>query len=297
MTEKFSCRPKGTLDAVELCGIVQQLVNQFPLGIPNKVEIDFSLLTFVQPVGVTFLSNFIHWVVNMKSEIVLTGLDTYSEPIRYLDDSMFFLQHTGRKLRVAASPRQTTLPLQNIHIDGGFSWLRNALIPWLSTATNLTSSSLYPFQTCIAEMFNNIRDHSTQKIGSVFVQHFPKERAVRISIADFGRGIPNAVRTVLPNIEDNKAILEAVKEGFTTKSTRNNSGIGLDYLLRTAVLANSGRVTIHSLHGHVLFTKLGNSVTSRELSFKGWCPGTTIYIEFPTDSIVPEPEDTEELLW
>jgi len=124
------------------------------------------------------------------------------------------------------------------------AWLQGNLVPWLASRLGIPEASLYSFKNCVAELFNNIQDHTQYDIGSIFVQHFPAEKSVTISLSDFGIGIPAKVQEKLPKATDPQAIIEAVKEGFTTKSNPGNKGIGLDYLLKTVVLGNGGQVTI-----------------------------------------------------
>src|SRR5262249_20316196 len=147
-------------------------------------------------------------------------------------------QHCGEKIRSEASPRSTTRPLMKIAHKDSHHWLDVQLVPWLAGRLNVTQSSLYPLKACVSEIFNNIQDHTRYEIGSIFVQHFPRENRVNSAISDFGIGIPGNVRTRLSGLSDAQAIMKAVEEGFTTKSTPGNKGIGLDYLLKTVVLAN-----------------------------------------------------------
>ena len=118
-----------------------------------------------------------------------------------------------------------------------------------------------------------------------------------ISIADFGLGIPAKVREKLPGLTDSAAIIQAVQEGFTTKSTFGNRGVGLDYLLRTIVLANHGKVTFYSHNAIVRFEEIGASVHPVILSNVGFCPGTTIDISLRADKIEVLPEESEDLKW
>lgn len=171
------------------------------------------------------------------------------------------------------------------------------LLPWLAAAVGQAEQDLDPFQVCVSEIFNNISDHSTLDIGSIFVQHFPNLETVRIAVGDFGRGIPALVRTVRPDILDADAIILATEPGFTTKSNPRNQGIGLEYLLTTVVGTNRGRVTIHSLNGHVSFYNLRNQIVHQKLQICGFCPGTTLDITLRTDSIDRIIEEPEELEW
>jgi hypothetical protein len=155
--------------------------------------------------------------------VTLVNLDTQTNALRYLDDSLFFEHHCGRKLNQHASTRNTTRPLKEICHSESHAWSRLDLIPSLSSSIAITEASLYSLQTCIAELFNNIKDHTKYDIGSIFVQHFPKNNEITIAISDFGL-----------------------------------AGASLHYLLNTVVNEFHGRVTIYSLKGIVTFLSQGN---------------------------------------
>ena len=229
--------------------------------------------------------------------MLVSGCDTNKEVISFLDDSLFFEQHAGQKLSKSASPRSTTRPLVKVHAAESHAWLRLELIPWLANRLGTTKASLYPLQAGISELFNNIKDHSTLDIGSIFVQHFPRLDRVSISVADFGRGIPNAVRRVAPHLDDLAAIRKAVESGFTSKSTPSNQGAGLDYLLTTVVNSNGGTVAIFSSNDHALFYKGAVGIESRVIGTGGFCPGTTVEISLKTDTLVHLEEESEDLEW
>ena len=162
----------------------------------------------------------------------------------------------------------------------------------------MTEASVYNLKTCLSELFNNIKDHTRLDIGSIFVQHYPTENRINISLSDFGLGIPAKVRETVPGLGDSEAVVQAVKEGFTSKSTPGNAGLGLDYLLKTVVGTNSGEVTIYSSHAIVRFRKANDGKIAPFMSKKvGFCPGTTIDINLRTDLIERLPQEREELEW
>jgi hypothetical protein len=132
-------------------------------------------------------------------------------------------------------------------------------------------------------------------IGSIFVQHFPQEKLITISLSDFGLGIPAKVRKALPELSDDAAIIKAVADGFTTKSKPGNKGVGLDYLLKTVVGRNGGQVTIYSCSSIVRFERRKNVIKPVALADVGFCPGTTIDIR--TDTIEQLPDEREGLQW
>lgn len=264
---------------------------------PEKFIFDFSRLSFIKPAGVVFLSNLGHWLSEQGSQVVLRNCDPKRYAIKYLDDSLFFEQHCGNKLSEKSHPRGTTRPLQQIAQQDSHAWLEANFVPWLAGRLGITQASLYTFKACVSELFNNIQDHTQYEIGSIFVQHFPRDSIITISLADFGPGIPEKVREKLPNLDDDAAIIQAVQDGFTTKSRTTNKGVGLDYLLKAVVLRNGGKVTIYSCESIVQFHRNGNVIEHRALPDVGFCPGTTIDIEIRTGTIEVLPDEREELQW
>ncbi|HMO30410.1 ATP-binding protein [Enterovirga sp.] len=262
--------------------------------VPRRVNIDFRNLGFIEPAGVTFLSNFVWWAHHRGIEAFFRNHAPDREAIRFLDDSLFFEQHLNKKLNQYAAPRITTKPLQRVGVASSHDWIRVNLVPWLASRTGLSEASFYMIQVCVSELFNNILDHSTKNNGSIFMQHFPRLDKISISVADFGVGIPDSVRKIQPEISSNDAILRAVEEGFTSQTTPRNRGVGLHYLLKTVVEGNGGTVSIYSFDGSVCFSP---SRVVPGFTVGGFCPGTTIDISLRTDTIVSIEDKPEDLEW
>jgi len=266
-------------------------------GWPPELIFDFGHLDFIRPAGVVFLSNLIHWLHEQHTTVKFQNATRTSSALLYLDDSLFFEQHCGAKVRATASPRGTTRPLKKIAHRDSHAWLGADLVPWLAVQLRITEASLYPFKACASELFNNIQDHTRYDIGSIFVQHFPRENGINICVSDFGLGIPKKVREKVAGLSDAAAILKAVEEGFTTKSQPGNQGTGLDYLLKTIVQANGGQVTIYSCESIVRFDRSGTIIKPYVFNNVGFCPGTTIELNLRTDTIELLPEGSEDLQW
>ena len=264
---------------------------------PEAITFDFCRLNFIRPAGVVFLSNLAYWLNEKGTKVSFTNCDRNRSAIKYLDDSLFFEQHCGSKLSSASAPRSTTRPLQRIAQADSHAWLEAHFVPWLAAQLNITQPSLYTFKACISELFNNIKDHTRYDIGSIFIQYFPKEKIITISLSDFELGIPTKVREQLPDISDDAAIIQAVQEGFTTKSNPGNKGVGLDYLLKAVVLHNGGKVTFYSCASIVQFQRHGDLMQHQIFPDVGFCPGTTIDVEIRTDTIEVLPDEREELQW
>jgi hypothetical protein len=289
----------STLDGVSLCRFVDGFIRGCEGGvIPTEVVINFSALSFVKPAGVTFLRNFISWLRKKNVTVFFSNHENIgNRAIKFLDDSLFFESHLGMRISEHSSPRDTTRPLVSIHHRESHQWLRQNLVPWLAGRLATREGTLYRFQVCVSEIFNNIQDHTDLDIGSIFAQHFPNMNRVNIAVADFGRGIPESVRQVCPGLTDVQAIEKAVQRGFTTKGVPTNRGEGLDFLLETVVKSNGGSVTIFSLGGAVKFYRSGTEVVGYGFSDLGFCPGTTIDIELRTDTIFDLDDEEEDLQW
>lgn len=283
-------------NGLSLSKVAADLATHAKNGWPPEVTIDFANLGFVRPAGIVFLSNMFAWMTAHNTKITLTNLNGGGDAVRFLDDALFFEQHCGAKLRADASPRSTTRPLLRIAHQNCHDWLENDLVPWLAERLSITPASLYVFKNCVAELFNNIQDHTQLDIGTICAQHFPRESRVYISLSDLGLGIPECVRTKVPGLSDAAAIIKAAEAGFTTKSVPSNQGIGLDYLLKAVVDTNGGTVSFYSLNSIVRFGHAGRS-GPLVVPNVGFCPGTTIDIVLRTDTIETLPDEREDFKW
>lgn len=289
----------STLCGSTLAKLAGDLVDGCPNGLPKTITFDFSKLRFIEPAGVAFFNNLILWLHYQETHAMFMGHTHVTPSIKFLDDSLFFEQHLGKKLLPVSAPRSTTRPLEKISNDKIHSWLELNLIPWMSSKTGIRQSKLQRFRTCVSEIFNNIQDHTKYDLGSIFVQFYPKKNIIRIAISDFGNGIPESVRKRAGGLTDHEAIIQAVQIGFTTKSKPTNQGMGLNILIETIVGNNIGRVTIYSLGGSVLFYNLGPRSYGTIPAHYGFAPGTTFDIEIDTEAIkslddgMDEEEDLE----
>jgi len=146
-------------------------------------------------------------------------------------------------------------------------------------------------------LFHNINDHSTKDTGFVHAQLYPNVRSVRITVSDFGTGIPSTIRGKYGDMSDGNAILHACKEGTTAQSRPNNMGAGLNYMI-DRVTASHGQVRILSLQGVVnCFRDRGEQVTRRPMTGNGTYPGTLVEIELDTRLFVGDEEERVEVEW
>lgn len=266
----------------------------------SDIELHFTNIGFVEPVGVTVLSNLTEWLIHKGVKLkyvyptpTTTGF-TQSEPLKYLDDSLYFARYLGGKpLRKYSRVRDTTVPLQVISVAESFQWFERVK-NWLAPKIHVTTQSLGDLSMCLQEVFNNIRDHSTKQIGSTFIQHYPRTSTVSIAISDFGVGIPHNIRLREPSLNDAECLLKAIEAKFSTKSTPQNRGVGLDTLIYNTVVNNGGSVYIHSNYGILDCTEGFDGVEKRTRLTDIFYPGTLIQINLRTDTIENIPSDDEE---
>jgi hypothetical protein len=133
------------------------------------------------------------------------------------------------------------------------------------------------------ELYANAFEHADSPIG-VFScgQYFPKEKAVKFTVADFGVGIPQNVRRHFGRyIRADRAIDWAFREGTSTKSARIPRGLGLATVL-SLIKANSGKLELFSNEGQM--TIRGDR--KRLKSYDHYFRGTIMTIEFQCDSLL-----------
>ncbi|MFA5461617.1 MAG: hypothetical protein WC274_06025 [Sulfurimonas sp.] len=137
-------------------------------------------------------------------------------------------------------------------------------------------------QYLIAEILNNVADHSGSKHGGfAMAQYYPTKRKVQVAVADSGIGFFEHINNVYPDIKtDEDALKKAVQMGVTASSNRiygheRNAGYGL-YALIQIIKETKGQVVIIS-HTGILRCKNGE-VTTGTLN-ESW-NGTVVAFEF-----------------
>jgi anti-sigma regulatory factor (Ser/Thr protein kinase) len=263
----------------------------------SDIIFDFAQLGFVDPDGITVISNIIEW---LKKRGVATSLRNHNvdhNAIQYMDDCGFFKTYTGKPLRLFAATRNTTIPFRRILVEESHEWLDLHVFPWLAEKLQTTAASLAEFKTCVREIFNNIHDHSAEEIGCIHIQMFPNKQRIRISVSDFGVGIPTEISRVYNVGNDAAAIALAAQEGISSKPKGRNQGAGLSYLIDNVVGRNQGWVGIYSNRGQFTCSPDNENIRRRPRLSNGFYPGTLISMDLRTDRIEQVEEERESLQW
>lgn len=251
--------------------------------IADLIVLDCSKMAFIDGSGYTVLSNSIGWLVSRGVRVKLNGFkNTNNLAIQYLDDCGFFRRYLAFQLRKEAKVRETTLPCCHVsHVDG-FGFIEHKLSPWLQRTFGLPYDSFGSIRTCVKEVLNNIADHSQVNTGFIHAQHYPNMHNIKITMSDFGEGIPATIIRRFGAMSDSDAIILATREGVTSQSRPNNMGAGLSYLVDTTI-TNKGVVRLHSRSGNI--TCVADKVDDRSFQRRGGAgiyPGTLVELELDT---------------
>ncbi|MGZ9109421.1 MAG: hypothetical protein ACXW4B_11445 [Micavibrio sp.] len=271
-----------------------------------QVTLDFTDLIFIEPTGITALSNLIHWLYENNRTVHFTGYSHYSSAINYLDDSKFFERYLGYRINPNAQLRSTTKPLEFIQTTHSLVWLKENLMQWITLNSGKNRNTFLELLVCLQEVFQNIRDHSGTLIGSVYAQYFPGSGKLSISVSDIGVGIPGKInkflidqgtanRLIVDKIPSSSAIIKACQEGFTTSSHAGNAGRGLAALVLIITKHYNGKVTIISDNGYVKYSGRHQRV---DVTDRDWLyPGCLIDIDLDINHIQNVEDSSEEYMW
>lgn len=273
--------------------------------ISDTYNFEFAFLKFIEPAGITAFFNVLEYLIKKGSKIYFNidpNRAKYDTAIKYLDDINFFSHFLGQKLNPNSNIRSTTLALEKIPVENCTEWVDSKLLPWLNRQLSLGSTlKLQSIKLCMMEIFNNIVDHSNENIACLYAQHYPKANEIHIAVSDFGVGIPTSVRKVIDFDLDTYAIRKAVEEGFSSMSTPQNRGAGLDLLMKNIVHNNSGIMTILSNGAKVDFFKIKNpeeKIGCYEKNFNlSQYPGTLLQLTLNTNLFKGDDLEPEDFIW
>lgn len=263
----------------------------------TDIEFDFSNLTFINPVGLTVLSNTINWLTKNNVQGKLINYKKNNKVIEYLDDSEFFKIHSINRTPLSphARLRNSTLPLVHIAHNNVHNWLKDKFIRWMSERSQIPEKALLSVKSSLMEIFNNIKDHSEEKIGCCFAQYYRDNNKVVLAVSDFGVGIPYQMSKKYSG-SDSKLIIKACEEGISTRSIPQNRGSGLHLLVKNLVELNSCSLMIYSNHGIVKFRKNKSKVHRKyQKNQSDYYPGTLLVVTFYTGKIIYDEE--EDFKW
>lgn len=219
----------------------------------EMIEIDFSNDPFLKPFQLTSLSCLIE-EYHQKDCKIEFKLNENSKTGKYLKSIRFseYWKEGFDRSQYTSMEANNSLYLWKIgeeYIDGYTShvkeYMQNAFFE---------NKDLSGIHKVLSEIFNNIFNHSNSEVdGYVFIQYYPKEELLRVSVCDFGIGIPSSVNNYLTRdfnkkLTDELALRVAFKKHFSVRSIPQNMGYGLD-TLHSVVMDTEGGLMFYSNNG------------------------------------------------
>lgn len=145
---------------------------------------------------------------------------------------------------------------------------------WINIGHNLQSLIV----SRVYEIYANAFEHGQSNIGIFSCgQYYPSLGELKLTVVDFGVGIPSHVRNYEnnPSLSADKAIEWAFKPGTTTRLGEVTGGIGLDFL-KQFVNLNQGKLEIFSHDGYAIIDKCNESYQVRQTFFEGTLVNITL---------------------
>lgn len=223
---------------------------------PEVLVIDVSSFYFIQPFQVVSLACLIE-------EYHLKGVEIKfikgSNQASYYLHRVRFFEYWNKgfdRTNYTKTSVATNLYLWKIHKNRIDSYTNYAKEYYQNN--HFQNKDLTPIYISLAEIYNNIFDHSQSKVdGYSYVQYYPKKHEIKLAICDLGIGIPKHINNYLKSqgdaiVEEVNAMEKAFEKRYSSFSEPHNKGLGLDNL--------SGNV--EALHGEMFF--LSNSVIMKQ---------------------------------
>lgn len=248
-----------------------RLVNLNPLV--EEIQLDFSKCNFIEPFHLVALACLLEEYTMNGKRLTFLKLDNL-ELNDYLNNINFFKYWTPDFDRNTYTPtvKSTNLCLWKLDSRMISEYVLRAQEYFENNF--LTDKSVEPLNISLAEAFNNINDHANSAVsGYCLSQYYPNIKKMKISVCDFGYGIPFVVNKYLVDngvkpLSDQEAIIKSIEKSFSTKSMPHNRGFGLD-TIRSIVESSNGRLRIRSNKGVVEMANNSINSYSLERSFGG----------------------------
>lgn len=266
-----------------------------PKMFPMKLVVfDFKYAKHLKPYHIAPLACLIHEYQAKGFKIRITNMSNQINS--YLQSFNFeqFCNNEHRNDFSCSDPK--TFPLWRIE-ESRVSFYADHVQKYFEQ-NHFGGKTLFSLSISLAELMNNIFDHSMSKIpGYTFTQYNSTTNSIITCVCDFGVGIPKKINSYLkkekePTLDNLEALIKAFEQHFSTRSTPRNRGFGLDNILSVIKELNSKLLVISN---NALYRILPDNITERTLLEENF-PGT-LFVTYLNTSNLPacEEELTEEM--
>ena len=264
---------------------------------PTKViRFDFSYSRFLKPYHIAPLACVIHEYQDKGFKIQLVNIPI---AIKTYFDNFNFNQFCN-KIDNNNFPKpldNKTLPLWRIDKTGINLYPKQAQEYF--EGNHLSGKDLFVLSVSLAELMNNIFDHSLSKIpGYTFTQLTTRNNQVITCVCDFGLGIPRNVNNFLhkngnPHLPYDAGLRTALESTFSTLSKPHNRGFGWNTIFSCITRIKSKLLVVSN---NALYWLLENGQVKSELLNMNF-PGTLVVVYINTLNLMPKEEElTDELI-
>lgn len=241
------------------------------------------------PFHIVTLSCFIESIKKKGYLIFLMVMNT--ELNEFIHNDMSLTQYwRGKNTDHIDSPDSSRLNLWRV-VEGKSEEYEISVHQYFSN--KFPAIDFFMLKSCLTELYFNIFDHANANgIAFSYIYYDEIDEVIHIAICDFGKGISKTMREAFPDIvNDEEALLLAIKRGVTARSNEHNAGFGLDNVIST--LSDESTLRIASNEAILICRKSDAGIETKtfKLSFK--LKGTLIYFDLPISSF-EESEINEE---
>ncbi|MEK7841063.1 MAG: ATP-binding protein, partial [Deltaproteobacteria bacterium] len=248
----------------------------------QDVTFEFSGCKFLRHNAVAFLGGLTR-LIQVRGGIVRFALDTIQRKVKAnLEQNGFFstLGFGGAPWTGNSIPYREDSYQDKVILDDYLktNWLGRG---WVHVSEMLKDAIVGR----VWEIYANAFEHGKSQVGIFSCgQHYPIHHELKLTVVDFGVGIPSNVRLFFkhdPRAQSLSAancLKWAFQRGTTTKPNGTSRGMGLD-LLKDFVKVNKGRLEIFSHEGYVIIDGEREQFVNRTTFFEG----TLVNITFVCD--------------
>lgn len=194
----------------------------------NKVTtVDFLKPTFISPLLTVLIKTFLS-----NKEVKLTGMSSYMEYIRF-ENTLFSNGNDNLEDKLKEYHSKSYLPLvsfpaEQISIEEKGS-ITKTIENLLTKNTVIPSNIVSAIKYMIAEISDNILEHSSATQGFIYAQAFPRKKFIDICIGDNGIGLLNAYKKANHHFNNDLDAMHAANDRVSAKQRpeAENRGYGL----------------------------------------------------------------------
>lgn len=233
------------------------------------VVFDFTKCKFLRQNAVAFLGGIIRFIQHRGGNVSFR-MSTFRKKVHNNLIKNGFLNTLGID---SSSEPGNSVPYREDKIsdpDNIINYLNNM---WLGNNWIHISDKLKDYIVGkVWEIYANAFEHSNSPIGIFSCgQHYPTKQELKLTVIDFGVGIPNKVKDHFKyfTLKNSKCLEWAFKSGTSTNNQQNRGsrGLGLDFL-KKFVKINNGKLEMFS-GGYVLIDKNNEKFLEPNFSFSG----------------------------